>query len=74
MRQLTIAIEDDTLDAYREYARRHNMTLEQVVHDVLSQGVSPAREGWLEECFKLMDRSRADSHGRQWHREDLYDV
>ena len=74
MQRLTIAIEDDTLDAYKAYALRHNMTLEEVVKHVLAQGVSPSHEGWLDECFELMDRSRADSHGQKWRRGDLYDV
>ena len=74
MQQLNIAIDDHTLDAYKEYAKQHGMSLDEVVRRVLAQGVSPARKGWLEECFRLMDQAGADSKGERWKREDLYDV
>lgn len=73
MRQLTIAIEEDTLEAYQKYARRHGMSVDEAIQRVLARGVSRENEGWLEECFELMDRTGADSRGQRWKREDLYD-
>ena len=74
MRQLEIAIEDETLEACREYARRRGMSLEEAVGQMLARVVRPARKGWLKECFALMDKTGANSQGRQWKREDLHDV
>jgi len=52
------------------------------VSELVNQAVREALVGydqsdpdsWLEESFKLMDRVGANSEGRKWKREDLYDV
>lgn len=74
MRQVTIAIEDDVLQSYKQYAQQHGLSLDELIQRVLSWGISPARADWLEDCFRLMDRAGANSGGRRWKREDLYDV
>lgn len=71
--RLSITIEDTTLEACRQYAQEHGMSLDEAIQHVLESNVSPRRKGWLEECFQLMDQAGADSQGRTWTREDLYD-
>ena len=72
MQQLRINVADDTLEAYKQYARQHGLSLDEVVQAVVARGVTPQCQDWLEECFDLMDRSGANSQGQRWKREDLY--
>jgi hypothetical protein len=74
MKNITISIEDDILEAGREYAKRHNVSLNSLIRRLLAQTVLPESQNWLEECFSLMDQVNANSHGQKWEREDIYDV
>jgi hypothetical protein len=74
MRNVTLSLDDDLLKAGREYARKNNTTLNSLVRKLLAHSVTNPARGWLEECFVLMDRAKANSRGKKWSREDLYDV
>ena len=74
MRNITISLEDEVLEAGCEYARRNKTSLDALIRQLLTQTVMPASSHWLEECFALMDKAQADSDGWDWRREDLYDV
>ena len=74
MKNITISIEEDLLEAGREYAKRHNMSLNSLIRKLLAQTVQSESRNWLEECFSLMDQANANSGGRKWTREELYDV
>lgn len=74
MKNVTISLDDEILKAGREYARRHNTSLNALIRKLLAQTVLPDSQNWLEECFALMDQANANSRGQKWNREDLYDV
>ncbi len=74
MANVTISIDDELLQKSREYAQKHNTSLNALIRKILKQSVSNSSEEWLDECFKIMDNTEADSKGRNWLREDLYDV
>jgi hypothetical protein len=74
MKNITISLEDEILKAGREYAKRHNTSLNSLIRKLLAQTVLPESQNWLDECFALMDQANANSHGEKWKREDLYDV
>ncbi len=74
MKNITISIEEDVLEAGREYAKRHNMSLNSLIRKLLAQTVRSESQNWLQECFALMDQANADSQGQKWTREELYDV
>lgn len=74
MKNVTISLEEEILKAGREYAKRHNTSLNALIRKLLAQTVLPESQNWLEECFTLMDQANANSHGEKWKREDLYDV
>jgi hypothetical protein len=73
IQRVSITIEDTTLEACRQYAEAHGMSLDEAIQHVLESSVSPRRKEWLDECFQLMDQAGADSQGRHWNREELYD-
>ena len=74
MKNITISVDDKLLKAGREYAKRHNISLNSLIRRLLAQTVLPSSCGWLEECFHMMDRAAVNSGGRCWKREELYDV
>jgi hypothetical protein len=74
MKNITISLEDEILKAGREYAKRHNTSLNSLIRRLLAQTVLPESQNWLDECFALMDQANANSQGEKWKREDLYDA
>ena len=61
MSNLTISIDDNLL----------NTSLNALIRKLLQETVVPDNQSWLEECYKLMDSSKANSHGDKWCRGDL---
>lgn len=74
MANITISIDEELLNAGREYARAHNTSLNAMIRQLLEKNVSKKSGQWLDECLKLMDQVQADSRGETWTREGLYDV
>lgn len=74
MPNITISMDEDLLKSGRRYAEKRNTSVNALIRKLLEQTVNPQSEEWLDECFNLMDRAGADSGGKTWKREDLYDV
>ena len=74
MPNVTISLDEDLLKAGRQYAKKHNTSVNALIRKLLEQTVRSRSEDWLGECFKLMDQAGVNSQGKQWKREDLYDV
>lgn len=74
MKNITLSIDEDILKAGREYAKRHNISFNTLIRRLLKQTVKISSNQWVEEAFKLMDASKANSQGKKWRREDLYRV
>jgi len=73
MKNITLAIDEETLAAGRAYAERHNTTLNALVRELLERTVHVDREGAVEEMFRLMDSAPGHSRGQQWTRDALYE-
>ena len=74
MKNVTISLDEKMLAAGREYAKRHNMSLNSLIRKLLAQTAMPASGNWMNEMLRLMDQAKGDSHGCKWTREELYDV
>lgn len=72
MKIIRLAIDEETLEAGREYARRHRMTLSALVRELLRKTVLTDRRAAVTEMFRLMDEHPGNSRGRRWNREDLH--
>jgi len=73
MKNVTIAIDDELLDAGRAYARAHNTSLNNLIRESLKRTVvKGSRATWAGEFLAVADKSRGDSRGKKWKREDLY--
>ena len=74
MKNITLSIEDDVLQAGRAYARQHNVSFNVLVRRLIEQTVVQKQSRWLEDTFSLMDTADVSSNGDRWTREDLYRV
>jgi len=74
MKNITISLDNKLLEAGRQYAKKHNTSLNALIRRLLAQAVLPSSREWLDECFSRMDQVDANSRGLKWKREDLYDV
>ena len=72
MKNITIALDEKIVQAGREYAQRHQTTLNGLIRRLLEQTVLNTSGQWVDECFALMDKTQATSGGAHWTREELY--
>jgi hypothetical protein len=72
MKNITLALDEQILEAGRDYAQRHQTTLNALVRELLVKTVLPDRQAAVREMFRLMDAHPGTSNGRRWTREGLY--
>ena len=72
MKNVTLALDEETLEAGRSYAQRHQTTLNALVRELLMKTVVADREAAVREMFRLMDAHPGHSRGQRWTREELY--
>ena len=73
MKNITLALDEETLAAGRAYAERHHTTLNALVRDLLARTVHVDRTSAVEELFRLMDQAPGRSGGTRWTRDELYE-
>ena len=75
MHNITLAIQDDVLRAGRAYAKQHNVSLNALIRTLLAKTVMRSTNAaLLEESFRLAEKAKANSHGKKWSRDELYDA
>jgi len=72
VKNITLSLDEETLKAGRDYAKKHHMSLNGLIRRLLRQNVVGSSSQWLTEVFDTMDKAQADSRGAKWKREDLY--
>lgn len=72
MKNITLAIDDEILEAGRSYASRHQTTLSSLLRELLVRTVVADRQALAKEMFRLMDAHPGTSEGKRWTREELY--
>jgi hypothetical protein len=71
---ITISLDEQLLKLGRQYAEKHQTSMNALIRSLLEQTVKSDSTQWIDECFSLMDRAGGHSKGRRWKREELYDV
>jgi hypothetical protein len=72
MKNVTLALDEETLDAGRAYAQRHQTTLNTLIRELLVKTVVADRDAAVREMFRLMDTHPGDSRRKGWTRDELY--
>jgi plasmid stability protein len=77
-KRATVYLEPDLHKALKIKAAESSKSVSEIINDVVRESLTgygaADAESWIEDSFKLMDQAEADSKGRHWKREDLYDV
>jgi len=74
MKNITLSIDENVLQAGREYARKHNTSFNSLVRKLVAQTVVTEKDHWLYDTFSLMDTLNVTSSDEKWTREELYRV
>lgn len=72
MKNITLALDQETLEAGRAYAERHQTTLNALVRNLLAKTVHSDRTATAAEMFRLMDDAPGRSRGKRWTRDELH--
>jgi hypothetical protein len=74
MRNITLAIDDDTLALGRDYANEIGMSFNAMVRRLIEMQVKRQdKQQWLNETLQILNNAHGNSHGKKWTREDLYE-
>jgi len=73
MPNVTISFDEKLLKKARDYAKKHRLSLNALLKNLLLQELNSENQDWLEELFKRMDQAHANSEGKKWEREKLYE-
>ena len=74
MPKITLSIDQNMLASGREFARKQDMSLNELIRRLLAETVRPGSKDWLEESFRLADRAKLRPVTRRWQRSELYDL
>ncbi|MFP3091280.1 hypothetical protein LQZ21_13240 [Treponema sp. TIM-1] len=72
MKNITLAIDEETLTLGRKYAQKNNISFNMLVRKLINETVRMPQKNWLDDTFKLMDQANGNSGGKKWTREELY--
>jgi len=72
MPNITLSLDEATLEAARTYAQEQGWSLNELVRRLLQSSVSPNSADRLQAVFERADELKSKSAG-PWRREDLYD-
>lgn len=73
MANITLSFNDTLLKRGRKYAQRRGKSLNGLLRELLSKEIEHKDADWLDHCFAMMDGTKANSKGRRWKREELYE-
>lgn len=72
MPNVTLSIDEKLLKSGREYARKHNTSLNALIRNLLRRTIENQDPDWIHGVFSLMDSNPVSSEGKKWSREELY--
>lgn len=74
MKYVTLALDEETIEAGREYARLHRTSLNALIRKLLRETVfRQESRGWADEFLVLADSARGNSRDQSWTRQELYE-
>ncbi|GHV72714.1 hypothetical protein AGMMS49940_00160 [Spirochaetia bacterium] len=73
MRNITLAIDEQTLALGRQYAQKRKISFNQLVRRLVEQTVNPPVEGGLDKFLALAEEAHGHSGGQKWTRDELHE-
>jgi hypothetical protein len=71
--KVTLRIDDEVVKRARESARQRGTTLNQLIHDYLTELAADRTDELIGELEHLWATSGGNSEGRRWTREEIHD-
>jgi len=72
MRNVTITLDERTLEEARKYAALRGLSLNAFLRDLIARNVRKPGDKAAEELFEAMDRLPKTAVGVTWSRDELY--
>ncbi|MGH9520785.1 MAG: DUF6364 family protein [Terriglobales bacterium] len=73
MKNVTLSIDENLLAAARRYAKRQNISLNQLIRDLLARTAAMDAKAAADEMLRVAERVRGDSKGWQWNRDEIHE-
>jgi hypothetical protein len=73
MKKITLSMDEELLQAGREYAQAHNISFNALVRDLVRRTVKSDSSIWVSEMIQNMRNSAGNSRGKEWCRKDSYE-
>ena len=73
MKNTTISLDEDVLEAGRGYAQRLGVSFNAWIKKLITDAVSRAPADRMRELLELSDRCAGNSRGKRWNRDELYE-
>jgi len=73
MKNITLAIDERSLELGRKYAKKRNISFNALVRKLLQQTIQTKKSDWLEETFIIAEKEKASSRGKKWTREETHE-
>lgn len=76
-KRATVYLEPDLYKGLKIKAAKTSKSVSQLINESVRESLAPYSEAetdpWLDRCFQLMDQSDANSGGKKWTRDEIYD-
>ncbi|MCF8354170.1 MAG: DUF6364 family protein [Melioribacteraceae bacterium] len=72
-KNITLSMDSNLIKRARDYAKKRGKSLNSLIRELLNKELTEVTDKKINEMFLLMDKSNADSKGKKWSRDELYD-
>ena len=72
-KNVTIAIDEDTLRASREYAKQRGISLNALIRELLERTTQCKNGDWVNDWFALLDSIPKNDVRWSWDRDEIYE-
>jgi hypothetical protein len=73
MRNITITMDEKTLEDARQHAARLGCSFNAWVNKIIEDGVRRSPQKSMSELLALADQCSGNSKGKRWTRDEIYD-
>jgi metal-responsive CopG/Arc/MetJ family transcriptional regulator len=72
MRNVTLSFPDDLIEKGKDYARKHDMSLNALIRDAFRRMIESETKDSTAGLFAALDSAAGKSGGDRWTRDEIY--
>ncbi|MDR2191277.1 MAG: hypothetical protein LBO62_00140 [Endomicrobium sp.] len=74
MKNITLAIDEQSLALGKKYAKKHKISFNALVRKLIIDAAKPKKsKNHFDDFFKLADELKLSSNGQKWTREEIHE-